>query len=193
MACLFFVYNVNAQDTTSSDGGGMKFQFTSRLDGSPHRDLGIYAGVTLAGSEGVPEMNLLASFSMPKTSFALSYVIYPMPNRSFGKFFGFGLEGIYFYKCDVNIYSRLSFGIPVTDVLRDIGLGWMTQRIAVAPIVEFSVPLNPSKTIRMGLKINPFPWGYWDFLYRSNGWTHAKQYFNINYLYFQMNFGKNSE
>lgn len=166
------------------------FKFTGRTFLGARRGIVASGGMTFKG-EKIPEMTLLGSFGVPlgsrqTTSFGLTYVIYPIKGK-FGKLWGFGLEGGYYYKCDIDLVSIVKFRAPFTYLLKEIGANWHTQYWVATPLVEFSVPIG--KKVRIGSKINPLGWGLWDYLEESKGYTHAKQWYDID-LYFSLNFGK---
>ena len=185
---------IKAQDSTST-GGGIKPQFLSRISADYRRGCTLFSGIDLKSKEDsskFPAMSLLFSFSMPATklemtSFGLTYLIYPWKN-GFGKFFAFGLDGIYFYTSNINLYSELYYGGLGQNTIKNPTALWTTQRWVVAPIVEFSIPIRDK--FRIGTKINPLIYGYWNFNKSSNGYSHWHRWYDIDLLFVSLNFGK---
>lgn len=195
-----------AQDLAGSEGstdegasvGSRKIHGIMRISGSCRRGFTTFGGITFkpeGDSSKVPEMTLFGSFGMPVgknqiTSFGLTYIVYPMKNRAVGKFLGFGFDIGYYYECKVNASSLLKLRAPVTDIIKDMGANWNTRYWVITPLIEFSVPIG--ERVRIGSKVN-LPLALWDFFPQSKGYSHAKQWYDLdNFLYFSYKFGNNS-
>ena len=198
---------VKAQDSTSSNSEGssinLKVQGIGRVSGTCRRGIFVGFGGNLKSEDGhsFPETSLFGSFGIPvgrgqMTSFGATCITYPMEHRGarndhrearFGKHFGFGFDIGYYYQCDVNVSSYFKLGAPLIDVFKDAGMNWNTRYWVFSPLVEITVPIG--EKIRVGSRINVI-YAMWDFFPQSKGYSHAKQWYDMdNFLYVSYNFG----
>ena len=186
----------NAPVADKNSGSNLRPQFIMRTSADYERGATLFAGINLSSRNDdskFPEMSLLGSFGIPSnstqmTSFGLTYIVYPMHGR-FSQLWGFGVESIYFYSSNIDMYSELFFGGLGQNTIKDPSAQWITKRLVVAPVVEFSIPIG--QKIRIGSKINPLIWGYWDFLPQNNSFSHWRRWYDIDLFYFSYLFGKN--
>ncbi|MCE9585116.1 hypothetical protein K8Q94_00645 [Candidatus Nomurabacteria bacterium] len=144
---------------------------------SVHRGLTLGGGVRIRDTEKLPPMRVEGTFSLPKTSFGLSYRIYPFKNP---KWIGFGVEGLYFYKTNFSFYSELFFGGNGAQTFKDLNTYWCAKRLVLSPFVDIFIPIGKC---RLGSTINPFLFGFWDRVDGRYGiwkrWTNIGIYFSM--------------
>ena len=153
------------------------------------RDMVFNFSVSLTKKPDYPPMKFVFSGSYPRTSFGIGYNLYPFPKM---RWMGIGVDMIYFYKTNWNIYSELFFGGKVANTFTSgEGSRWETKRFVFAPSVDLRSKIFwRSKIFKKGfsfnLRVNPLIFGFWDFI-PGQGWTEANRYYNalfgINYSF----------
>lgn len=146
------------------------------------RDMVLGFAVTLTKKPEYPPMKFLFSASYPRTSFGLGWNMYPFPKS---RWLGIGLDMIYFYKTNWNIYSELFFGGNGANTFTSgEGSRWETKRFVFAPSIDLRSKIFwRSKIFKKGfsfnLRANPLIFGFWDFV-PGQGWGKWKRWYDIS-------------
>jgi len=140
------------------------------------RDIVINFSVSLRKKPEYPPMKFLFSASCPRTSFGLGWNMYPFPKK---RWLGIGVDIIYFYKTNWNIYSELFFGGNGSNTLASrSGSKWITQRLVFTPSLDIRSPIF-RKGFSLNMRVNPLIFGFWDFI-PGTGWSQWKRWYDIS-------------
>ncbi|MFZ2072350.1 MAG: hypothetical protein WA101_00730 [Minisyncoccia bacterium] len=162
------------------------FNFKTDISYSHRRDVVMALGVNYKGSASVPPVNLMLSFSSPRTSFGAKIITYPFKTLNF---VGIGIEGIYYYKSNLDLYSEFFYGGKVKNTFGSPETTWDTKRLAIAPTLEIFIPSDTR--YKFGVRMNPLIFGYWDYDSDAKKWGAFRRYYDIS-LYFTIDLGKKS-
>lgn len=148
------------------------------LEGSIRRGFVISAGMVYA-DESNEEFSLQAdaSWSHPNSSFGIRCLVRPIKGKA-GQLFGFGVEGLYFFKAKISTKSHVANGANGSSLVTDPQSYWRTTGVGVIPTLEISVPI---KKWRLGITGQPFAFGTWNYDYKSEEWSQWKQYYSLNF------------
>jgi hypothetical protein len=140
------------------------------------RDMVFNLSVSLTKKPEYPPMKFLFSASYPRTSFGLGWNMYPFPKK---RWIGVGVDMIYFYKTNWNIYSELFFGGNGANTFAsESGSQWSTQRFVFAPSLELRRIVSWKK-LTLNVRANPLIFGFWDFT-PGQGWGKWKRWYNVS-------------
>ncbi len=148
------------------------------LEGSIRRGFVISAGMVYADESNEEfSMEAHASWSYPNSSFGLTCIVRPIKGKA-GQLFGFGVEGLYFFKAKVSSKSHVANGASGSSLVTDPQSYWRTTGVGVIPTLEISVPI---KKWRLGITGQPFAFGTWNYYYKDDRWSDWKQYYSLNF------------
>lgn len=140
------------------------------------RDLVLSFSVALTKKPDYPPMKFVFSGSYPRTSFGVGWNMYPFPKK---RWIGVGVDMIYFYKTNWNIYSELFFGGNGANTFATgEGSRWDTKRFVFAPSLELR-RVVVWKKLTLNVRANPLIFGFWDFV-PGQGWGKWKRWYNVS-------------
>ena len=146
------------------------------IAGHTHRGLVLSGGIKL-DSISAPPMSLMLSFGLPKTSFGLTYMIYPFRRKNAKPaWIGFGVDYNYFYKSNFNVYTELGFGGKGKNTIKNPKGEWHVTRIVFTPAVELFFNMGENNKWQMGSKIN-FIYGFWD--HKDHSWSEWNRWYDL--------------
>lgn len=179
IAMCLFVPRTKAQDSTRL----ARAMYDITLD--YQRGLEFGAGVYINTPRPI---QVIGSYGT-NSSFGIDVTFLPFLNN---KWFGVGIEGVYFFSAEWNVASLLRNGNPLSDVFTFKGGSWTTRKLALSPNIKIQIPM---KHCSLGFKINPFAFSSWNWYsgdwrqdqwgnwHQLHGWSGPKQYYTIAVSY----------